>query len=343
MDNSLDNQHGGNITAFAKKIGCEPSEVIDLSSNINFVKPNINLNFNTLDISAYPNYEKLEASIANLYDVETKEMELFNGATTAIYALLRNLKLKEVNLYAPLYLEYEKASKLYGYKLKHINRFNNIYEEVQENTLVVFVNPSTPDGKFYELKKLMKIWRQKNCTILIDESFLDFSHFSSISSYLKSYNKLYILKSMTKFYAAAGIRIGALLSNSQNIQQLKKQEPLWKISQFDSHYLQDAIADETFKTRSARENAISKHRLMQVLINSPYINKIYPSNSNFILIELKNINAEYLQQQLIPFKIMIRNCHNFSFLAKQHVRIAVKDIKSIESLNIALQKIVLLT
>ncbi len=169
-----ENQHGGDIYQFSKEIGCDPSEVIDLSSNINFIKPKLDIDFNTLNISPYPNYEALQESIATLYDVKSFKLELFNGATSAIYSLFRLLGLKHVTLYAPLYLEYKKAAKAYGYKIDLINRFKDLNQEIKPGSLVIFVNPSTPDGTFYMLDKLMQIWMDKECTILIDESFLDF-------------------------------------------------------------------------------------------------------------------------------------------------------------------------
>jgi len=329
-------QHGGNITAFAQNINCSVDEVIDLSSNINSVKPHISIDFNTLNISAYPNYEKLENAIAQLYNVERSQLELFNGATTAIYTLFRELNLNHCTLYAPLYLEYEKSAQLNNYTIEYINRVKEINKEVKENSFVVFVNPSTPDGKFYDIDKLINKWIEKGCTILIDESFLDFTPFNSAIEHLKSYNKLYILKSMTKFYSSAGIRIGALLSNSTNIAKIKKQEPLWKISQFDSHYLQSALKDKNFIKTSNKINSTNKIYLTTLLKSSSLINKIYPSDANFIMVKLHKINAEQFQEKLLPYKIMIRDCSNFKFLDNSFVRIAVKGREALKILERAL-------
>ena len=67
----------------------------------------------------------------------------------------------------------------------------------------------------------MKKWIENSCTILIDESFLDFCDKPSAIKYLETYDKLYILKSMTKFYSSAGIRVGTIVSTKQNIEKLK--------------------------------------------------------------------------------------------------------------------------
>jgi len=113
-------EHGGDVTAFAKACGCDISEVIDLSSNINFVKPHVNIDFNALDIAPYPNYETLYESIASHYGVNIEEIELFNGGSSAIFSLFRLLKGNHKGLplrctiYSPAYLEYKKAAGFLG-------------------------------------------------------------------------------------------------------------------------------------------------------------------------------------------------------------------------------------
>lgn len=325
-------KHGGNCEEFAKDIGCRIDEVIDLSSNINFVAPKIDIDFNSLSISSYPSYDTLYSAVASRYGVEEEFVELFNGGSSAIFSLFRFLKLKDCTIYSPAYLEYKKSAIVWGYDIKIIDRFEDINKPV-EKSLVVFVNPSTPDGKYYDIDSLIKEWIAKECTILIDESFLDFTPYKSAISYLKEYDKLYILKSMTKFYGSAGIRIGTLLSQPQNISKLKATEPLWKISQFDSAYIQSALRDKTFNYCSIRENKNSKNKLIEILKKSSLIQEIYPSDANFILVKLNNIRAKEFQELLIPYKIMVRDCSNFDGLDSSFVRIAVKGRVEMDSLE----------
>jgi threonine-phosphate decarboxylase len=324
--------HGGDLKAFSKEIKCEINEVIDLSSNINFLQPKLDIDFNSLDISAYPNYDDLYKAIAKNYQIDIEQIELFNGATTAIYSLFRELNLDHCTLYAPCYMEYQKSAELYGYTIEYINRFENINTHPKENSLIIFVNPSTPDGKFYPIEEMIPIWREKGCTILIDESFLDFTPFESATKYL-DYPKLYILKSMTKFYSSAGIRVGAIISNQENIKRLQKSEPLWKISQFDSAYLQSALRDKNFVEKSQTINNAYRGYLLEMLKKSNLIENIYPSSANFVMVKLKDIDAKTFQEKLIPHKIMIRNCANFDFLDENFIRIAIKDITSLRLLE----------
>ena len=332
-------EHGGQIEKFAFDLGCEVSEIIDLSSNINFVKPQINVDFNSLDISSYPTYDKLYEKIASNYEVESSQIELFNGGSSAIFSLFKHLNLESCSIYSPAYLEYKKASLNFGYKLNLINRFENINVEIKKNSLVIFVNPSTPDGKYYDLEELMQKWIENSCTILIDESFLDFCDKPSAIKYLESYDKLYILKSMTKFYSSAGIRVGTIVSTKENIEKLKEFEPMWKLSQFDSIYLQNALEDKVFKSISIKINEKNKIELENILKSSALVEEISTSSANYILVKLKDIKAHEFQERLKPYKIMVRDCSNFDYLDERFVRIAVKSSSANESLKRALNHI----
>jgi threonine-phosphate decarboxylase len=297
------------------------------------------VDFNTLDISSYPTYDKLYEKIASNYGVQCDEIELFNGGSSAIFTLFKHLALDSCTIYSPAYLEYKKASLNFGYKLNLINRFENIDVEVKKNSLVIFVNPSTPDGKYYELEELMKKWIENSCTILIDESFLDFCDKPSAIEYLKTYDKLYILKSMTKFYSSAGIRVGTIVSTKENIEKLKEFEPMWKLSQFDSIYLQNALEDRVFKGVSQKVNEKNRIELESILKGSSFVEEISTSSANYILVKLKDIKAKEFQERLKPYKIMVRDCSNFDYLDDRFVRIAVKSSNANDSLKRALKHI----
>ena len=332
-------EHGGQIELFAKELNCKVEDVIDLSSNINFIKPDVHIDFNNLDISSYPIYDKLYEKIANIYKISSSQLELFNGGSSAIFALFKHLNLKHCTIYSPAYLEYKKACVNFGYELRTINRFENMNLPVKEKSFVIFVNPSTPDGTYYDIERLMDYWIEQNCTILIDESFLDFCDGSSAIKYLEKYDKLYILKSMTKFYSSAGIRVGTIVSSEKNIDSLKRFEPMWKLSTFDSNYLQASLDDKNFKRISKAINVKNRVELEKILENSSIVESIYQSSANYVLVKLKNIKAKQLQEKLKPFKIMIRNCENFDFLDDTYVRIAVKSSSNIEVFKKALEKI----
>lgn len=332
-------EHGGDIKSFARKAKCQVKEVIDLSSNINFLKPKLDIDFNSLDISSYPNYDKLYKAISKHYNVMKSQIELYNGGSSAIFKLFENLKLKHCTIYSPAYLEYKKAAQNFGYEIELINRFKDMKKEVKKGSFVIFVNPSTPDAKCYNINELLNFWIKKECTILIDESFLEFTDYESTTKYLEEYDKLYILKSMTKFYSSAGIRVGTIISSKENIIKLREKEPMWKISTFDMNYLIEVLKYKSFYKKAKKRNKENLKLLCSTLEKHSFIKMIHQSEANYILVKLKDIKAKELQEKLLPYKIMIRDCSNFDFLGKKHIRIAVKSKKSIQLLNKAFEDI----
>jgi len=332
-------KHGGDVKGFALEVGCELSEVVDLSSNINFISPDKNIDFNTINISSYPTYDELYKNISDLYKINDTQLELFNGASSAIFSLFRFFDTKLCYIYSPAYLEYKKAAMTFDYQVELVNRFVDLDKEIEENSLVIFVNPSTPDGSFYDIDAFLSKWMAKNCTILIDESFIEFSMQKSCIEYIKKYDKLFILKSLTKFYACAGVRIGSVLSSEKNIKAIKKLEPMWKISEFDMNHINHILQDKKFPQISKTINITNKEYLIKILKEFKYTHHIFDSSANFILVQLKTINTQQFQKLLKPYNIMIRDCSNFDFLDDSYVRIAVKSMGDFEIFKKALDSI----
>lgn len=312
---------------FAKQCECEIENIIDLSSSINFLKPKIFFDFNSIDISSYIKPTKLYESLGKNYNISTNQIELYNGFESAIFTLYRFLDLEYCNIYSPSYDFYKKAAINFSYKIRLINRFENMYLPIKDGSLVIFANPSYLDGQYYDLEKLLLYWISKNCTILIDESSLDFFNDKSAINYIKEYDKLYILKSMENFYASSGIRIAAIISNEENINKLKDIQAPRKISNFDNLYLQECLRDKNFKTISRAIIIKNRLELEEILKNSSLIDFFYKSRTNVILVKLKNLTAKEFQNRLKPYKIFVKDCSYFDYLGDDFISISVKSIK----------------
>ena len=323
--------HGGDVDSFAKRLGIKKNEVIDLSSNINFIKPKIKKDFNSLSISSYPNYDKLYKVLSKRYKVKNSQLEIFNGATSAIFSLFNSLDFDKVYIFSPAYLEYKRACRVFGKEVVLVNRFEKIDADISPNSLVIFVNPSTPDGKFYDIKRLLEI--SKRAKVLVDESFLEFcKNCESATKFLKSHDNLYILKSLTKFYSSAGIRLGIIISSKKNIKSIKQKEPLWKISEFDKNYILEALKDKKFIKKTQKKIAKNREFYTKKLLKLKEVEEVYPSSANYLLLRL-NISAKEFQKRVEKSFIMIRDCSNFDFLDDRFVRIAVKKKSYLKALK----------
>ncbi len=319
-------KHGANIYKYSSKISCNPNDILDFSSNINSFHPKIDITLTNDMLVRYSDnsYTNLKSAISKKYEIKKSQMALYNGATSAIYELFKSsskiLKEKKVYLYAPLYGEYEEAIPK-DKKIIKINRFKNLDIEPKKNSIVIFVNPSTPDATYYNLENLFSLWKRKNCTILLDESFLEFQNLKSFRDQINNYKKLYIIQSFSKFHSCAGIRIGAIFSHKSNISKLKT--PLWNLSSFDSIFLEKRLLDENFDKKSKKLHTKYKNKLYKILKDSNLFSKIYKSDSNFFLTKSKK--ADKIFKHLLKKKILVRRCESFDFLNNKYLRFAVKN------------------
>lgn len=325
--------HGGNIYQFAWRLGCLPEQVLDFSANINPVQA-VDLScLQNVQLTPYadPDYGLLKQAIRQRYPSPAGvDIELFNGASAAIFALLRSLQPKDLVLYTPLYGEYAYIAGELGCTVHNIDRFSHLMMDIPKHSTVIFVNPSTPDGQLYDLQELLAKWQAADCTIIIDESFLDFCQTDSVAERITHYDKLYVIKSLSKFYGCAGIRIGFIWAATAGIKELQRFEPAWKLSSLDMAYMQQALANTAFIEQTRQQTAHLRKLLHQTLQESGLFDKIYPGQANFLLARLADNGDGYqLQAQLEPSRILIRVCDNFEGLDKSHVRFAVKDEQAI--------------
>lgn len=330
-------KHGAGIYKMAKNLGCKSDDIIDFSSNINSYDSLLNIRPTQEMLVKYADssYSDLKKKIAKKMQIKKRQIALHNGATSAIFELIKGLKEKEIYFYAPLYGEYENAAKSAHKKIHKINRFKELYKEPKRNSIVVFVNPSTPDGTFYDLGRLFELWKQQECTVILDESFLEFETLKSLRNQINNCKKLYIIQSFTKFYACAGVRVGAIFSHKDNIKKLKT--PLWNLSSFDVEYLSKKLQDKKFSKQSKKHHKKMKKELEQILRKSKLFSKIYKSDSNFILTKSKD--AKKIFRHLYKNKILLRTCGSFDFLDDNYLRFAVKDTCSHKTLKKAFNEL----
>jgi threonine-phosphate decarboxylase len=322
--------HGGNIYRFAQTLGCLPEQVLDFSANIN---PEQAVDLDCLQPTQFgpyadPDYGELKQALKTRYPQPTGvDIEVFNGASAAIFSLLRYLQPNDLVLYTPLYGEYAQIAGHLGCTLYNINRFDFLATAVPKNSTVIFVNPSTPDGRLYDMQALLTQWQAADCTIIV-------------AGHITQYDKLYVIKSLSKFYGCAGIRVGFILAAAQAIKALKRFEPAWKLSSFDMAYMQQALANMAFIEQTRQQTAHRRDLLGQALQASGLFERIYPGQANFLLAKLVNDGDGYqLQARLAASRLLIRVCDNFVGLDKSHVRFAVKDESAIAQLASCLRDI----
>ncbi|GAB6169534.1 threonine-phosphate decarboxylase CobD [Clostridium carnis] len=351
--------HGGNVKEISRKYGINPKEIIDFSANINplgisdLVK---NAMIDAIDkIEKYPDitYYDLKNSIAKYENIDSENLVLGNGAAEIIFNIVRALKPGKVLLKAPTFGEYEEAilsvdGEIKYHYLKAENNFNldkSIIEKIDNTIDMIFIcNPNNPTGGLVEkelIKDIAKKALEVNAILVVDESFLDFldneSEFSCIS-FLEDYKNIIVVKSLTKFFAIPGIRIGyGITKNKAIVNLINKVSVPWSINIIAENGVIAALKDKDYIAKSREFLNKEKLYLYNELNKIEEISVIKPS-VNFIMFKVKNNKS--IQEELIKKGVLIRKCENYNGLDSSYYRVAVRTREENEILLKSLKEIV---
>lgn len=305
----------------------------DFSSETNFLKPNVQIDYNKVHGLKKSSYSNLLNLLEKKYKVKQNQIELFNGFSSAIYSLLKFLNLKYCFIYSPCSLEYKKAASNLDYEVRLINRFENLFLSIKEQSVVIFANPSYLDGTYYDLEKLFIYWLSKDATVIIDESLLDFCGENAAIKYLNEYKKLYIIKDFSKYYSNENLNISSVFASDMNTKNLRKYEPEDKLSSFDMIYLEESLCNIDFRVISNSVNIKNRMELEKIFHSCKYLDFLYHSSTNSLLIKLKNISAKEFKAKLEEKNIKISNCLKYDFIDDSFINIYVNSKNSVSRLK----------
>ena len=329
--------HGGRNTLHNPKI-------VDFSSNISPIgtPPSVKktLKKNIDNIKNYPDFSSstVISSLKKYTQLEKSNLLVGNGAIEIIYNFCFAFLSKKTKILIPIptFQEYETAAKLNNCQISYFKTMNlseNLDQfilKIPKNGCIFICNPNNPTGKLLEKNQLLQIIKKAkklSTIVFIDECFIEMVPESneSVISYVKKYDNLFVLRSLTKSFALPGIRIGYAAASKYMIEILQKIKIPWSVNSLAQDAANTALKN---KSHLIKSNLIIKKEL-SYLINK--INKLDgfdcdKSSTNFILIKMKK-NSTNLQKKLLEHKILIRDCKNFRGLNNHYIRIAVKSHK----------------
>ena len=333
--------HGGNLRKLALKAGCSEQEIIDFSSNINPLGPPawlrtvVNSKLSLITSYPDPSCTRLREIVGTHCGVSPEHIVVGNGGSELLYHIPRALQLSRAVVVSPAYVDYRFACEKADYSVEIFttkssdNFFPNLSDLsslLSPKTLVIIGSPSTPIGAMIPRKTLLSfIQTHPECMFVIDEAFIDFAGLeNSIVSELPS--NAIVVRSLTKFYAIPGLRIGYAVAKPPMAQKVFESLPSWSVNTFaqeiGSRLLRDELYDEQTKSLVTRERAYVVRRL-EALKEL----KVFPSVANYLLVQINSsdFSAFQLAAELLKDKIAIRVCDNYDGLDQQYFRIAVKD------------------
>ena len=177
---------------------------------------------------------------------------------------------------------------------------------VDKNTKIIFIcSPNNPTGNSFDEMAVLRLLNEFAGLIVIDEAYIDFSTKKSWLKRLGEFPNLIITQTLSKAYGMAGIRLGLCFASQEIIAILNKIKPPYNVNGLtQKRALSQVLKIESLKMEIA-EILAQKGALLKVLDQVDFIEKVYPSDANFILIKVDNANERY--NQLLEKGIVVRN------------------------------------
>jgi histidinol-phosphate/aromatic aminotransferase/cobyric acid decarboxylase-like protein len=309
----------------------------------------------------YPSQNKIIANfVEKQLELEPGNIFISNGAIEAIQAVIHRYSKGKIMVILPTFSSYyeyaTKESEVIFYYLDKSNNFKldvddyiSKVNEIKPNTIVL-INPNNPDGGYIthnELKKLInKLSWVEN--IIIDESFIHFAY-EDDELYLKSIvpeilgkDNIIVIKSMSKDFGIAGLRCGYAVMSKKRVEDLLANGYLWNSNGFSEYFFKLCSRKdfldryELVRKKYIKETKIFLNRL-SLLENI----KIYPSRSNFVLIELLNghLADDITTNLLCYYGVYVRNCNDKIGLEGEFIRVAARSQSENEIILNAIQNV----
>jgi histidinol-phosphate aminotransferase len=218
-------------------------------------------------------------------------------------------------------------------------QIDKIIDAVDENTKMIFLcSPNNPTGNSFSDESVAYLLKNFSGLVIIDEAYIDFSQKESWINELDEYPNLIITQTLSKAYGLAGIRLGICYASAEIISVLNKIKPPYNVNELTQKRALDRLADQN-KINSEIESIIAqREQLLKVLLNVKFVEKIYPSEANFVLIKVDDANQRY--DELIAQGIVIRN-RTTQPLCENCLRLTIGTESENKKLIEALQAIVL--
>jgi len=263
-----------------------------------------------------PQQNSVKELLSKIKKVDKKNILLGNGSDEVLDLIFRTFcEPKEDNIITlpPTYGMYSVLANINNIENREVlltndfqPKIDQILDKVNKNSKILFLcSPNNPSGNSFSTEKVEELISKFNGLIVIDEAYIDFSSAESWLERLAEFPNLIITQTLSKAYGLAGIRLGICYASEEIITVLNRIKPPYNVNELTQ---QKAI--ERLQNTKEVESEVQKikEERNQLLINLKeilFINKIYPTDCNFVLVKVDDATKRY--NQLIEKGIVIRN------------------------------------
>ncbi|WP_339865654.1 histidinol-phosphate transaminase [uncultured Algoriphagus sp.] len=301
------------------------------------------------DHNRYPDPYQLELKdeIAKIKKVKASQIFLGNGSDEAIDLLFRafcNPGKDNVILLPPTYGMYEVSAGINDVETRKIPLTPDfqlqpdlILKAVDENTKIIFVcSPNNPSGNKVNREDILRLLREFNGLVVVDEAYIDFSDEPSFTTHLEEFGNLLVMQTFSKAWGLASLRLGMAFASKKMIKILNRIKPPYNISGLTQDTVLAAI-QKVDKVNAMIADILQEREFLKEKLNQlDFVEKIHPSHANFLLVKIPN--AAHVYDDLIEEKIIVRNRSKVQ-LCEECLRISVGTRSENEAFIQALRKI----
>jgi histidinol-phosphate aminotransferase len=258
----------------------------------------------------------VKSVLATQNKVSKKQILLGNGSDEVLDLIFRAFcepKVDNVITLPPTYGMYGVLANLNNIENREVllssyfqPKVEQILEIVDACSKILFLcSPNNPSGNSFSDDAVVKLLENFKGLVVIDEAYIDFSEKESWLNRLGDYPNLIITQTLSKAYGLAGIRLGICCASEEIIAVLNKIKPPYNVNELTQQRALERLS-EPEKIKGEISSIIEQRvKLFEVLVDIKFVEKIYPTEANFILIKVDDANKRY--DELIAKGIVIRN------------------------------------
>lgn len=278
-----------------------------------------------------PHQVKLKAAISQVKAVNTDRIFLGNGSDECIDLLYRCFcqpGKDNVIICPPTYGMYQvsaeindvaikKATLLDSYQLDLVHLENL----VDENTKIIWLcSPNNPTGNCLNREDIEMVLNNFNGLVVVDEAYINFARQRSWVQELQEYPNLVVLQTFSKAWGLAGLRLGMAFASPEIVEVLDRVKPPYNINQVTQELALQALEEVGQVNDMIRLLVDMRDALAEVLVQLPNVEKVYPSDANFLLVKMKDARGIY--NKLLEQGIVVRDRSNVK-LCEDCLRITI--------------------
>jgi len=269
-------------------------------------------------VNRYPDPQQgnVKVVLGKMKKVNPKQILLGNGSDEVLDLLFRAFcepKVDNIISLPPTYGMYSVLANINAVENREVllstdfqPQIEKIFEAVDANTKIIFLcSPNNPTGNSFSEESVKTLLDKFNGFVVIDEAYIDFSDKEGWLQKLDQYPNLIITQTLSKAYGLAGIRLGICYASAEVISVLNKIKPPYNVNELTQLRALERLNDEAKIKNEITSIIAQRTELLKVLNEVSFVEKIYPTEANFILIKVDNANKRY--GELIAKGIVIRN------------------------------------